>query len=111
MPRPTDIERTPMARVIRRFRVSLGDTQREFAARTGLAIPTIGRYETNAQPSREVLARFSEIARTQKLSLFASIFDGQVEPDSVDFEAQEIAGALYLLQSALIELRQKRSAY
>src|SRR5947209_9893687 len=111
MPRPTDIERTPMARAIRRFRVSLGDTQREFAARTGLAVPTIGRYETNAQPSKDVLARFADIARSEKLALFTEIFDGQVEPDSVDFEAQEVAGAVHLLRSALIDLRQKKSAY
>jgi transcriptional regulator with XRE-family HTH domain len=111
MPRPTQIDRTPMSQAIRRFRVSLGDTQRDFAQRTGLALTTIARYETNAQPSKEVLTKLADIAKLEGLPFFASIFLGERKPDSSEFENQALKGAIRKLYTALLGLEEKKIGY
>jgi transcriptional regulator with XRE-family HTH domain len=47
---------------VRRLRVALGDTQQQFAARTGLAISTVVRYELSRPPKGDALEQFKSLA-------------------------------------------------
>src|SRR6266516_7733533 len=108
MPRPTELERTPMAQAIRRFRTTLGDTQHQFAERMGVTLTSIARYETNSRPSRAVLAKLAAIAQEANQPLFVEIFTGRIEPQPTEFEAQELLGAVSLLKLALDVLGRSR---
>lgn len=67
-----------MARAIRRFRSALGDTQQQFAARVGLSVTSIARYETGWYPKEAVLAQFAEVARREALPVFAAFFEREL---------------------------------
>ena len=68
--------RNPVAEAIRRFRIMFGDTQQQFAVRTGLSVATIARYETNSRPSPEALKRLSDLAENSNLPRYSAIFRG-----------------------------------
>jgi transcriptional regulator with XRE-family HTH domain len=47
---------------VRRLRQALGDTQQQFAARTGLAISTVVRYELSRPPKGAAVEQFKTLA-------------------------------------------------
>jgi transcriptional regulator with XRE-family HTH domain len=104
MARPTRIRKSPMAQAISRFRQTLGDTQQQFAARTGLSVTSIARYETNSPPSKKVLARFVEIARAANLPTFVEIFENRLEPEE-EINLQDFAAVKQLLKRLAENLR------
>lgn len=93
-----------MAQAIRRFRGALGDTQRQFARRLGAALTSVGRYETNAQPSGEILKRLGKVAQERNLPLFEEIFLGRLPPDTTEFIEQELSAIRYLVIQTLDRL-------
>src|ERR1035437_96317 len=74
MPRPTSRERDPISIAVARLRQSFGESQQEFANRTGLAITTVARYETSRPPQGESLDLFCALARQQGLTEVAETF-------------------------------------
>jgi transcriptional regulator with XRE-family HTH domain len=96
--------RTPLAEAIRRFRLTFGETQQEFADRTGLSIGTIARYETSAPPSVVALKRLSELARENKLPKYAAIFRGD-EAAAATQQQQEAVVLLRLLELKVDQLK------
>jgi transcriptional regulator with XRE-family HTH domain len=96
--------RTPLAEAIRRFRLTFGETQEEFADRTGLSVSTIARYETSARPSDEALKRLSELARESKLPKYAAIFKGD-EAAAATQQQQEAVVLLRLLELKVDQLK------
>src|SRR4051794_17625379 len=111
MPRPTQIVRTPMAQAVRRFRASLGLTQKEFAKRAQLTPITIARYETNSMPSGKVLQKMADIARKAGLPLFVEIFEGRVAADTEAFEQQELDAMLSAVKASLDNPSRGRFGY
>jgi transcriptional regulator with XRE-family HTH domain len=93
-----------MAQAISRFRQTLGDTQQQFAARTGLSVTSIARYETNSPPSDKVLARFVEIARAADLPTFVEIFENRLKPEE-EINLQDFAAVKQLLKRLADNLR------
>ena len=93
-----------MAQAISRFRQTLGDTQQQFAARTGLSVTSIARYETNSPPSEKVLARFVEVARTANLPTFVEIFEDRLRPEE-EINLQDFAAVKQLLKRFAESLR------
>jgi transcriptional regulator with XRE-family HTH domain len=59
---------------VRRLRLALGDTQQQFAARTGLAISTVVRYELSRPPRGKQLAEFAVLAERNGLHDLARTF-------------------------------------
>jgi transcriptional regulator with XRE-family HTH domain len=98
MSRPTTIERNSLAQAIRIFRSALGDNQRQFAARTGLALTSIARYETNAKPNPQVLERFAGIAREAKLLFFSEIFEGRLAPEDAELDQLQFSAIKCMLE-------------
>ncbi len=96
--------RTPLAEAIRRFRLTFGETQQQFADRTGLSIATIARYETNARPSDEALKRLSELARENRLPKYAAVFRG-VETAAATQQEQEAVVLVRLLELKVDQLK------
>jgi transcriptional regulator with XRE-family HTH domain len=70
-----------MARAIRRFRAALGDTQQQFAVRTGLSVTSIARYETGWHPRPAVLRQFVTIAEEAQLPAYSAIFERALPED------------------------------
>src|SRR5437016_1865061 len=97
MARPTRLKRAPMAQAISRFRQTLGDTQQQFAHRTGLSVTSVARYETNSRPSPKILSRFVEIAREANLLAFVEIFENRLKPDE-EMEMQDFSAVKQLLR-------------
>jgi transcriptional regulator with XRE-family HTH domain len=65
---------------IRALRSSLGETQAQFAARVGVALATLVRYESGAQrPKAAILDSFAAIAEQHQLSELAVAFREGVE--------------------------------
>ncbi len=93
-----------MAQAISRFRQTLGDTQQQFATRTGLSVTSIARYETNSPPSEKVLTRFVEIARTANLPTFVEIFKNRLKPEE-EINLQDFAALKQLLKRLAENLR------
>ena len=58
----------------RRLRLALGDTQQQFAQRTGLAISTVVRYELSRPPHGKALAQFAVLAERNGLHDVARTF-------------------------------------
>ena len=50
---------------VKSLRLALGDTQQQFAQRTGLAISTVVRYESTRPPRGVRLAQMERLARTE----------------------------------------------
>jgi transcriptional regulator with XRE-family HTH domain len=98
--------RTPLAEAIRRFRLTFGETQRQFADRTGLSIATIARYETSARPAAEALKRLSELAKENKLPKYAAIFRG----DEAAAATQRQQEAVVLVRLLELEVDQLKTA-
>lgn len=96
--------RTPLAEAIRRFRLTFGETQEQFADRTGLSIGTIARYETSARPSAEALKRLSGLARESKLPKYAAIFRGD-QAAATTQQQQEAVVLLRLLELKVDQLK------
>ena len=96
--------RTPLAEAIRRFRLTFGETQQEFADRTGLSIGTIARYETSARPSPEALKRLAELAKESKLLKYAAIFRGD-EAAAATQQQQEAVVLVRLLELKVDQLK------
>jgi transcriptional regulator with XRE-family HTH domain len=59
---------------VRRLRLALGDTQQQFASRTGLAISTVVRYELSRPPKGKALEQFRAIAEQNGLNDIARTF-------------------------------------
>jgi transcriptional regulator with XRE-family HTH domain len=66
--------RNAVTDAVRRLREALGDTQQQFAARTGLAISTVVRYELSRPPRGEILTRFKALADEKGLHDIAQAF-------------------------------------
>lgn len=96
--------RTSLAEAIRRFRLTFGETQQEFADRTGLSIGTIARYETSARPSPEALKRLAELAKESKLTKYAAIFRGD-EAAAATQQEQEAVVLVRLLELKVDQLK------
>jgi transcriptional regulator with XRE-family HTH domain len=96
--------RTPLAEAIRRFRLTFGETQQQFADRTGLSIATIARYETSARPSAEALKQLSDLAKENKLPKYAAIFRGD-EAAAATQQQQEAVVLLRLLELKVDQLK------
>lgn len=92
-----------MARAIKRFRSTLGDTQQQFANRTGLAMTTIARYETGWHPKPEVLAKLADIAKERYLPVFVEIFQQHMPPEPYLFH-DELPALRGLLHDATSKL-------
>jgi transcriptional regulator with XRE-family HTH domain len=95
-----------MAQAISRFRQTLGDTQQQFANRTGLAMTSVARYETNSPPSQKVLDRFVKIAREADLPAFIEIFEKRLPP-SEEIGLQDFAVVKQLLTRLAEDLHPK----
>jgi transcriptional regulator with XRE-family HTH domain len=59
---------------VRRLRRALGETQQQFAARTGLAISTVVRYELSRPPRGEAIRQFKDLAAQNGLNDIAATF-------------------------------------
>jgi transcriptional regulator with XRE-family HTH domain len=93
-----------MAQAITRFRHTLGDTQQQFASRTGLSVTSIAGYETNSTPSEKVLSRFVEIARAAALPTFVEIFESRLPPEE-EINLQDFSVVKQLLKRLAESLR------
>ena len=58
---------------VRRLRLALGETQQQFAARTGLAISTVVRYELSRPPRGNALEQFKALAEKNGLREIAQL--------------------------------------
>jgi transcriptional regulator with XRE-family HTH domain len=81
--------RSPIAEAIRSLRIDLGDTQQEFAHRTGLSVVSIARYETNALPKKAVLTRLIKIAEDAGRNDLQSIFQRASSAEPAEPEIDE----------------------
>jgi transcriptional regulator with XRE-family HTH domain len=59
---------------VRKLRTALGDTQPQFAARLGLALPTVVRYEHSRRPRAKALALLEQVASANGLEEFGAQF-------------------------------------
>lgn len=90
-----------------RFRQSLGDTQQQFASRTGLSVTSVARYETNSRPSSKVLARFASIAREANFPAFVEIFEHKIAPDQ-ELDLQNFSAVKQLLDRLVKRLHPRQ---
>jgi transcriptional regulator with XRE-family HTH domain len=67
---------------VRELRTRLGDTQQAFAARTGLAISTVVRYELSRPPKGQALAMFERLAFASSHGDLAAVFRRQALLDA-----------------------------
>jgi transcriptional regulator with XRE-family HTH domain len=63
MARPTSRAKNPVSAALTDLRESLGDSMQEFSNRMGVALTTIGRYETSHPPTGKALRRFHALAK------------------------------------------------
>lgn len=108
MARPTQKERTPLAQAIRRFRIALEDSQQQFAKRLGVALTSVARYETNFQPSADVMVKLAQVAREKKMPMFVEIFEGRLKPEPAEFRAQELSATIGMLAEKLDDISADR---
>jgi transcriptional regulator with XRE-family HTH domain len=66
MPRPTSRKKSELSKAVIELRTFLGESQQAFSNRLGVALSTIARYETNYQPSGEMLLRLAELAANHR---------------------------------------------
>jgi transcriptional regulator with XRE-family HTH domain len=109
----------------RRLRLALGDTQQQFAQRTGLAISTVVRYELSRPPHGKALAQFAVLAERNGLHDVARTFAyaagnaPETAPmhaamDSLWFNRENLAGWPMLAHhlctelESLVELKRKQ---
>lgn len=64
-----------IARAIKELRLRLGETQLQFAIRTGSAISSLTRWEAGQQPKASILKAFSAIAKEHKYADLAQILN------------------------------------
>lgn len=89
MARPTTRKRDSVSLAVIKLRTALGDSQQQFAARLGVAITTIARWETQRPPGGKVLHALERLARTHKENDLAMAFsralalemDSDLEPE------------------------------
>ncbi len=67
---------------VRELRTRLGDTQQAFAARTGLAISTVVRYELSRPPKGQALAMFERLAFDNGYEDLTAVFRRQALVDA-----------------------------
>lgn len=66
---------------VQKFRALLGDTQQQFAARLGVSLVTIARWETSRTPSAPWLEKLAILAKKSGLDDYAEVFrKGKAEP-------------------------------
>jgi transcriptional regulator with XRE-family HTH domain len=98
MARPTARTRDPISDAVIRLRQALGDSQQQFANRTGTAVGTVARYETSRPPKGKVLARFARLAeeagRHDIAKNFAEALEGELGPTQAAFNQIEQMVAL-----------------
>lgn len=70
----------PVARALINLRTKLGETRRAFAARAGLSVISVSRYETNKMPSVPILERLAEIAKEHGCEDESRVFRSQYTP-------------------------------
>lgn len=63
---------------LRKFRLSLGETQESLARRMNLTVRTIARYESDQPPADKALQRFIDLARETGQKEFEQIFFGHI---------------------------------
>lgn len=93
-----------LVEAVKALRKALGDTQRSFAERLKLAIPTVVRYESTRAPSGKALAQLAHVASSNGFHEYAAIFRraladesaGEVQP-RIDFSQDERDYVLGLL--------------
>ena len=69
-----------IAGAIKELRLRLGETQLQFAVRTGLALSSLTRYETGAQaPKTSILKALCAIAKEHKYSDLVRVLNGRPE--------------------------------
>lgn len=74
MARPLKERRGELPSAVAALRHHIGETQQQFAARLGLAITSIARYETQRAPSGDVLGRLVDLADEVGRADLAGIF-------------------------------------
>lgn len=84
MSRKLQRERHPVANAVRILRLTLGQTQQEFAFRLKTTIRTIARYETSAPPIGKRLRQFENLARDNKLETLAELFRRNIPMRQID---------------------------
>src|SRR4051812_21923427 len=72
--------KTPIAYGVTQLRKHLGETQKEFAQRFGVATLTVQRWESTYPPTRDTLQRIYELAEKKKFPA-AAIFRRELEED------------------------------
>ena len=83
----------PLTRAVREFRRALGDTQQSFAARLGLAISTVVRYESTRAPGGAALAQLAKAAGENGLDNYGQEFMGAL---AKELGLAEIIGSLFV---------------
>ncbi len=79
---------------VKQLRLALGDTQQQFAARTGLAISTVVRYELSRPPRGEALLPFRKLAQEHGLRQICLVFDHAIGQTA---ETDALAAAVHSL--------------
>jgi transcriptional regulator with XRE-family HTH domain len=67
-----------LTETVKALRLTLGDTQQQFAQRMGMAISTVVRYESTRAPRGEALAKLYRVALENGLSHIAAMFQAVV---------------------------------
>ena len=67
-----------LTEAVKALRLTLGDTQQQFAQRLGLAISTVVRYESTRAPRGDALAKLYKLALDNKLRRIAAMFQAVV---------------------------------
>jgi transcriptional regulator with XRE-family HTH domain len=66
--------RSELLAAVKKLRLALGDTQQQFAARLGLAISTVVRYELTRPPKGRALRQLADVAHKNREFELAFIF-------------------------------------
>jgi len=99
----TTLNRNAVTAAVKRLRLALGDTQQQFATRTGLAISTVVRYELSRPPKGEVLEQLKALAEQNGLRDIATVF-------SYALGGQDLTPETAALNSAIASLWWNRKA-
>jgi transcriptional regulator with XRE-family HTH domain len=71
----------------------MGMTQQDFAVYLGVALPAVGRYETDRTPKGKVLSTFAELAERYRRPDLAALFRRQFREQFGTWMAEKIVAA------------------